>query len=183
MIKYKIYSTILLLFLSLSLMAQEKGSGEINWLSFEEAIEKNKDEKRKIIVDVYTDWCGWCKKMERTTYKDPVIVEYINKHYYAVKLDAERKDTVKLGKQVFVNPNPEARRSPHELAVSLLSGKMGYPSTVFLDEDIELLNPPISGYLDAATIEPILHFFGDNVYSKKKMTWPEFQENFKGEVK
>ena len=162
--------------------SQEANGEEINWISFEEAIELNKKEKKKILVDVYTDWCGWCKKMDRTTYSHPEIVEYINKNYYAVKLNAERKDTVKLGSQIFVNENPESRRSPHQLAVSLLNGKMGYPSTVFLDENVELLNPPISGYLSASSIEPILHFFGDNVYSKKEMSWQEFQAQFKGKV-
>jgi len=175
--------SILFISLTTNSFAQKVSDTEINWLSFEEAIQLNQEEKRKILVDVYTDWCGWCKKMDRTTYSHPEIVEYINKNYYAVKLDAERKDTVKLGEQVFVNENPDARRSPHQLAVSLLNGKMGYPSTVFLDENIELLNPPISGYLSASSIEAILHFFGDNVYSKKEMSWQEFQQKFKGKVK
>lgn len=151
----------------------------VNWISFEEAIEKNKTEKRKILIDVYTNWCGWCKKMEATTYKDPEIIEYLNENYYAVKLNAERKDTVRFDNQVFVNRNPEGRRSAHDLAISLLNGKMGYPSTVFLDENIQLLNPPISGYLGANDLEPILHYFGDNVYSSKEVSWEEYKKNFK----
>lgn len=171
------------LMLSINLLAaqSEKESDGVNWLSFEKAIELNQKESRKIIVDVYTDWCGWCKKMESTTYSDPAIVRYINEKYYAVKLDAERKDTVRLGEQIFINQNPEGRRSPHDLAVSLLNGKMGYPSTVFLDEKVELLNPPISGYLDAKTLEPMLHYFGDNVYSKKETNWVDYQKNYKRE--
>jgi len=155
---------------------------EVNWLSFEEAIAMNQKQPKKILVDVYTDWCGWCKKMDRTTYSHPKIVSYINDHYYAVKLNAEMKDTVQLGSQLFVNENPTQRRSPHQLAVSLLGGKMGYPSTVFLDEKVELLNPPISGYLSAERIEPILYFFGDNIYSGKKMSWEEFQKQFESKI-
>ena len=162
--------------------AQNGAQVEVNWVSFEEAIALNQKEKRKILVDVYTDWCGWCKKMDRTTYSHPKIVEYINEKYYAVKLNAEMTDTVRLGKQLFVNENPDSRRSPHQLAVSLLNGKMGYPSTVLLDENIELLNPPISGYLSASRIEPILYFFGENVYSTKEMTWEEFQTQFESKV-
>jgi thioredoxin-related protein len=173
---------ILIFTLNSIALAQNEGQAKVNWVTFEEAIALNQKEKRKILVDVYTDWCGWCKKMDRTTYSHPKIVEYINEKYYAVKLDAEMTDTVRLGNQVFVNENPGAKRSPHQLAVSLLNGKMGYPSTVFLDEKIELLNPPISGYLSATSIEPILHYFGENIYSTKEMGWEEFQQQFKGKV-
>jgi len=169
--------TILLTILTLGSYAQD-----VNWISFEEAVELNKSEKKKILVDVYTNWCGWCKKMEATTYKDPAVVEYINDNYYAVKLNAERTDTVMLGEQMFVNKNPSGRRSPHDLAVSLLNGKMTYPSTVLLDENVQLLNPPISGYLTAAKIEPILHYFGENKHSQK-VSWQDFEKNFKGSAK
>jgi thioredoxin-related protein len=160
-------------------LAQEK----VNWLSFEEAIALNQKEKKKILVDVYTNWCGWCKKMEASTYRDSAIVNYLNENYYAVKLNAERKDTVRLGDQVFINKNPDGRRSPHDLAISLLNGKMGYPSTVLLDENVQLLNPPISGYLDAKTLEPILHYFGENIHSTKEATWEEYKKNFEGKAK
>ncbi len=176
----KIYYTLLILFCFSTTYAQEKT--EVKWVSFEEAIELNKKEKKKILVDVYTNWCGWCKKMEATTYSNPAIADYINENYYPVKLNAERKDTVRLGEQVFINQNPQGRRTPHDLAVSLLNGKMSYPSTVLLDENVQMLNPPINGYLDAASIEPILHYFGDNNH-KKKISWEDFQKNFEGKVK
>lgn len=179
----KIFSILALVFiLSTVAFAQKEHQEKVNWISFEEAIALNQKERRKILVDVYTDWCGWCKKMDRTTYSHPKIVEYINQKYYAVKLDAEMTDTVRLGSQVFVNENPGAKRSPHQLAVSLLNGKMGYPSTVFLDENVELLNPPISGYLSASSIEPILHYFGENIYHTKEMGWKEFQKQFEGNI-
>lgn len=176
-------TTLLFLFNVVLLNAQENEKAEINWISFEEAVTLNQTKPKKILVDIYTDWCGWCKRMDATTYSNQSIVEYINEKYYAVKLDAEMKDTVKLGEQIFVNKNPKGRRNPHDLAIQLLNGKMTYPSTVILDERVELMNPPIAGYMDARKIEPILHYFGDDVYEKKEMGWEEFQKSFEGKVK
>jgi thioredoxin-related protein len=71
--------------LSFSVRAQD----QIQWLKFEEAIEANAKSPKMLIVDVYTDWCGWCKKMDKETFTDPKVVEYINSNFYAVKLNAE----------------------------------------------------------------------------------------------
>ena len=66
----------LIIFLSsFSLIAQQ---GQIKWTSFEDAIKKYQQQPKEIFIDVYTDWCGWCKKMDKTTYKNDVIVKYIN---------------------------------------------------------------------------------------------------------
>ena len=157
------------------LFAQEE---EIKWLSFEDAVEANEKEPRKFIVDVYTNWCGWCKRMDVTTFSDPVIIKYINENFHAVKLNAERTDTVVLGQQVFVNKGGR-KRSPHDLAVALLNGKMSYPTLVYLDENVDMLQP-MAGYVDAKSIEPILKFFGEDAY--KSMDWPSFEAGFVGEV-
>lgn len=147
-------------------------------MSFEEAVEANEKDPRKFIVDVYTNWCGWCKRMDATTFSDPVVIKYINENYHAVKLNAERTDTIVLGQQVFVNKRG-GKRSPHELAVALLNGKMSYPTIVYLDENVDMLQP-VAGYLDAKGIEPILKFFGDNAY--KTIDWPSYESSFIGEV-
>src|SRR6187397_3084056 len=66
----------------------------INWISLQEAEKLSKKQPRKIVVDVYTDWCGWCKKMDKSTFADAKTAAYVNKHYYAVKLDAETKEEI-----------------------------------------------------------------------------------------
>ena len=105
--------------------------GPVEWMSFQEAVERNKKEKRKIFIDIYTDWCGWCKVMDKNTFSHPVIAKYLNEKYYAVKLDAEMKDTVIANGNTYVNPSPQTKRSTHQLAVALLNGKMSYPTVVF----------------------------------------------------
>lgn len=148
---------------------------KIKWISFEQAIELNEVTPKKFLIDVYTDWCGWCKRMDATTFTNPVIVNYINEYYWPIKLNAERKDTVVLGDQLFVNENPSGKRNPHQLAVALLNGKMSYPSIVYLDENVELLQA-VGGYHDAVGIEPIIKYFGENAY--RKTPWEEYTKNF-----
>jgi len=159
-----------------SIMAQGE---KIQWLKFEEAVAKNEKEPRKFIVDVYTHWCGWCKRMDQTTFNNPKVVKYINEKFWAVKLNAERKDSIILGQQLFVNEYPNRKRNAHQLAIALLNGKMSYPTVVYLDENVDLLTQ-VAGYVDAKTIEPILHWFGENAY----LTTPfeEFRKSFKGKT-
>lgn len=158
--------TLLLIFSFCIITVNAQKNQVINWLSFEEAVKKNETTPKKFLIDVYTDWCGWCKKLDATTFKNPIISAYINEFYWAVKLNAEQADTIKLGNQIFINENPGGRRSAHQLAIALLNGKMSYPSIVYLDENLELLQA-VPGYYDAEGIEPILNFFGENIYQKK----------------
>lgn len=73
------------LFISLSVNAQEK----IEWMKFEDAVAASEMSPKMLLVDVYTDWCGWCKKMDKVTLTDPGVIKYVNETFYAVKLDAE----------------------------------------------------------------------------------------------
>lgn len=150
---------------------------EVIWMSFEEAIFRAESEPRKILVDVYTNWCGWCKRMDADTYTNPVLVEYINKHYYAVKFNAETTDTIHFNNKFFVY-KPEYKAN--ELALSLLSQKMSYPTTVFLAEDFSMLTP-VAGYMKADQMERVVKYFGENAHKSKK--YDEFMKDFIGEVK
>ncbi len=162
---------------SLLLTAQEE---KIKWISFEEAVEANETNPKKFIVDVYTNWCGWCKRMDASTFKNPVVVQYINKYFHAVKLNAERMDTIILGEQMFVNEGGRGKRSPHQLAIALLNGKMSYPTIVYLDENVDMIQP-LAGYQDAKAIEPVLKYFGENAY--KTLDWQSFQKEFVSLIK
>jgi thioredoxin-related protein len=173
----KIVTFIALVVISLGLNAQDKA--HVNWVSFEEAVELSEKKPKKILVDVYTDWCGWCKRMDKDTYMNKEIVSYINKNYYAVKLNAEMKDTVHFRNVIFVS-QPGGRRATHELAISLLDSKMSYPTTVFLDENFNMLTRA-PGYLDAKKIEPILHFFNENKHLE--LPYEDFTKDFESSLK
>ncbi len=115
---------------------------KINWMTWEEAVEANKTEPRKIIIDVYTDWCGWCKRMDKATFAQKEVVDYVNEHYYAVKLDAEQKEDIIYEGHTFKFVK-NGRRGYHQLAAALLDGKMSYPSVVYMSEQVEriLISP------------------------------------------
>jgi thioredoxin-related protein len=150
---------------------------KIHWITFEEAVKLSQKEPRKIIVDVYTDWCGWCKKMDATTFSDPIIVKYVNEKYYAVKLNAETRDTLRFNGNTFAFV-PEYKAN--EFAVSLLNGQMSYPTTVYLNEKFEVLSP-VPGYLKPPMLEKILKFYGENTHTTMK--WEDFIKTFVGEAK
>lgn len=156
-----------------------QGQDKINWMSFEEAMAQNEEEPKHFFIDVYTDWCGWCKKMDASTFVDPVIVDLMNKNFYAVKLDAEQKDTIMFQGQPFVNPDPDGRRSSHQMAQALLKGKMSYPSFVFLNSDTQWLTV-VAGFRKAPDMEQVLTYFGEGIYSDK--TWEQFMATFVSEL-
>ena len=75
--------------LALTLTNTVQGQESIQWMKFEEAIAANAKNPKMILVDVYTDWCGWCKKMDKDTFTDPRVIAHFQKNFYAVKLNAE----------------------------------------------------------------------------------------------
>lgn len=80
---------IVLLIFGVLLSFSTKAQDQIKWLKFEEAIAANAQNPKMLLVDVYTDWCGWCKKMDKETFTDPKVIAYINSNFYAVKMNAE----------------------------------------------------------------------------------------------
>lgn len=149
---------------------KEKKSG-INWVTLEEADKLRQSEPRKILIDVYTDWCGWCKRMDATTFSEVRLVEYVNANYYAVKLDAEQKKPITVGGETYEYDPSVGRRGVHKIAQELLQGKMSYPTIVFLDEHMNMIQP-LAGYRDAAAMQPILEYLAENAH--KETPWEEW---------
>jgi thioredoxin-related protein len=139
----------------------------IEWLSWEEAVQRMEKEPKKMFIDVYTDWCGWCKKMDASTFVDPQVVTKMNEHFYAVKFNAEQRESVEYKDHTLQFRADAGRRGVHELAYSLLDGRMSYPSFVYLDENQNRIT--ISpGYKTGDAMLSELGFIGGDHFKTQK---------------
>jgi thioredoxin-related protein len=129
----------------------------INWLDFESAIDANNEERKPIFIDIYTAWCGWCKKMDQTTFKDPKVTAYMNENYYAVKMDAESKEAIVFKERLYEAKNYNGK-TYNELAVNLLGSKMSFPTFVILSKK-QVKIATISGFKKPAQLMTSLEKF------------------------
>lgn len=174
----KIVSGVIVLITSFGLSSWAPRDGEsetVKWLTFEEAVELSKKEKKKIFVDVYTDWCGWCKVMDKSTFNDPAVAKVLNAQFYPVKLNAEQREDITFSGHTFKFVS-NGRSGYHELAASLLNNKLSYPTVVFLTDDFKIIQP-IPGYRKADEFHKIAQYIGEDHYING--TWEDFLKNYK----
>ncbi|WP_178986825.1 thioredoxin family protein [Winogradskyella helgolandensis] len=153
---------------------------EINWVTMEQALELQKKEPKKIFMDVYTNWCGPCKMLDKNTFANADVAAYVNEHYYAVKFNAEGNDEVTYKDQTFKNPNYDATKANRRNSSHEFSGYLqvrAYPTMVFFDEEGNLISP-ITGYLKPQQLELYLKIFHTDKY-KEMTTQEQFNEYFK----
>lgn len=113
--------------------------GLLTWLTIEEANKiQSEGTDKKFIVDVYTDWCHWCKVMDKKTFSDPEVISYLNDHFHMVKFNAEQKESVTHKGKIYAW-EAMGRNGVHRLGYELLKGKLGYPSLVYLDENLNTI--------------------------------------------
>ncbi|MFN6944598.1 MAG: thioredoxin family protein [Cytophagaceae bacterium] len=142
----------------------QKVSSLVNWISIEEAEKLAKSNPKPILIDVATDWCGWCKKMMASTYSDPQVANYINQNFYPVYFNAETRDTIRYQGKTYVNKET-GNRGTHELTYKFLPERRSYPSTLFMTGDFQN-SALVPGYLDAQTIAPILVYYQENLLTQ-----------------
>ena len=172
----KIFIPLILSYLFL--LSANVYSQQINWISINELDDVLKTNKKNIIIDIYTNWCGPCKLMEKNTFQNKYISKFINENYHAVKFNAEGNETVNFTEKVFQNPNFDVKRvntrnATHEFTRFL--GVSAFPTTIFLDKDMSLITP-VRGYLVPKQLEIYLELFKNDQY--KKITSQTDFDNF-----
>ena len=179
----KIYLLFVAFAFHVGIHAQE--ASPIRWMTLEEAVKAQQKEPRKIIMDAYTNWCGPCKMLDKNTFHNKDVADYINKNFYPVKFNAEGNDEVTFQGKNFSNPNYDpsrsnSRNSQHELAGYL--GVRAYPTVVFLDESAALLFPLV-GYQDPNQLELYLKLFATDAYKgiTTKEQFEQYIKDFKAE--
>jgi thioredoxin-related protein len=152
----------------------EKQFDKIQWMTLADATKKMQQQPKKIFIDFYTSWCGWCKRMDATTFEDPAVVAYMNKNFYAIKFNAETHDSVRYKDKTY-GFKPDYKSN--EFAAQMLNGQMSYPTSVYMDESMAEI-APVAGYLTGEQLLPVLKYFAENIYKTKK--WEDYMnENVK----
>lgn len=160
--------------------AEAAGKTVVKWMTWEQAVEANKTKKKKIFVDVFTDWCGWCKVMDKNTFPDPEVAKILNEDFYAVKFNAEQTADVVFNNVTFKYIDGGGGRGVHQLAAALLNNQLSYPNFVFLDEEFKIIPvfpgyQSLPGYRKPQEFHIFLTYVSDEIY--KKMGIEDFQKN------
>jgi len=166
----KILVMLVAVFMGLNSMAQK----EIKWHSIDEAIQLAGKDPRILVIDVYTDWCGWCKRMDATTFSDPEIIKIMNEKFYPVKLNAEGKEDIIIGDRTFKFVE-NGSRGYHEVAVIVTRGRLSYPTISYVDAQGKVLEAA-PGYKTPDQFRVYLAYYAEGAYETK--TFDEFSAAF-----
>lgn len=167
----RLFVLILCVFLMRCSGTKQHESSSLNWIGVEQIEEKMKEQERPILISLYTDWCGWCKKMDKKVYTNPALISYVKDNFYTVKFNGEYKGPVRFQGKLY---SYRADLRVHELAIFLTRGEVGFPATVFM-KNWEDQPAPVVGYLEVSDIELLAKFYAEG----KGQDWATFQQQFK----
>jgi thioredoxin-related protein len=156
---------------------------QVKWMSFSEAMTQQKVQPKKILIDFYADWCNPCKIMDKKTYGNPIIANYINEHFYPVKFKADGNEEINyLGKQFGTSETPRKKESLNDF--TRFMNVSSVPSTVFLDEKSNPITN-LNGYLSAKELEVYLTMIANDDYKKIKTKddWENYTNKLQSKIK
>lgn len=146
-----------------SCIGTSNGDRDFDYYTMANAQKMAESNDKKIIVDVYTDWCTFCKQLENEVYPDDRIGQVVNEYFYVVRINAESDEMlVYNGKKISMRDFAE------------LLGVSTYPSTVFIDKSGTTIGQQ-SGYMEVEVFEKLLAFVGSSAY--RTMQFDEFSVN------
>jgi len=170
----KVAASIFLLILTgFSFTHKEPDLKNVNWISFQELEKKLETKDLPVIIDVYTDWCGWCKVMDQKTYGKSKVFNYLNQKFYAVKFNAESKEDVPWRGKIY---RYDHNRGIHSLALELIKRDMGFPNTVFVANKSSVPES-FAGYMAPKEFQIYLTYYGDE--KNRSTDFETYARNFR----
>jgi len=152
-------SLAIIVFVFATLTQGIEGNGKkikITWQTFDKGVELAKKEKKMLVLDIYTDWCHWCKVMDKDTYGNPEVIKYAQANLVMAKLNAETDKKFKFKEGNYTGQQ-----------LSMMFGVEGFPSTIFLNSEGEMITS-VSGFIPADRFTLILKYLKDNWYERMK---------------
>jgi thioredoxin-related protein len=142
-----------------------KAAAQPTWLGFDAGMKEARRTNKKVFVDVYTDWCGWCKKMDKEVFSHAAVGPYLSEQYVLVRLNAESAAKVSY---------KDTQSSEMELARKF--GVTGYPTSLFFEPNGDLITS-LPGYVKADDFMAVLKYFAESHY--KKLDWQAFYDQYR----
>ncbi|HXB45134.1 MAG TPA: DUF255 domain-containing protein [Puia sp.] len=171
--KVKLTFLSVMIFFFLTAHAPVRAFNKVKWIAIEDVVTNLKIQKRPVLIDLYTDWCGWCKVMDKKTYSNENVAAYLGDKFYAVRLNAEtKKEIIWDGKSYNYNSSYRA----NEFSVYITKGRLEFPTTIIIPPDGGEPQA-IAGYLETKDFELIAKYFGEGIYNK--FSFEDYQKNFK----
>ena len=128
---------------------------KITWLDYDKGLAKAKSENKPILIDFTASWCGWCKRMDKETFSDPQVIEYIATNMVPVKVWGD--DTTKAGMVTHEGERMTQR------ALTQIYQVRGFPCFWFLDPAAGKIGPA-PGYKNKDSFMPLVEYVAGNHY-------------------
>lgn len=160
----KTFVSILYLFLSINLCAQEN-TKTLKKYAFPNIEQIQKKAPKPIVIFLYTDWCKICFGMKKNTFKNSKVIEKLNSDYYFVMLNGEeKKDITFLGRTFSYKPTGNS--GVHELAkqLTISKDKISYPTTLILNSNYEI-DVLFDGYFNGRKMNAILSKYTQELHN------------------
>lgn len=173
--------TLTLLFSFAGCKAQNGDAG-VNWTPVTVAAQTNLEQNEKLFfVDFSTSWCGWCKKMDKETFSDPIVVAILNKYFIPIHFNAEGNDEFRWAGNTYVGtPANQGRPGTHTFTRAVLGNRVAYPSFALFSQDQHLIQI-FQGYYSAYDFSMMLWYIVSN--ANVRYTWEQYQQIFDAQIK